>query len=206
MISKLIYRLLKPLFLKYYFNEQSKKDGFESMGKSFIDSNGKQYYSTINDFDMPYERTKALEKAVMRLRSGLSEEEHDLILDTIEKALNSGKKSELAVIGHCVIEMRKRKDLLLHPEIMFDIAALRYIREDEKPYIVDPEIHRQKVKQFIKDSEGGLYDFFYKAGLSKFIPYLEKLEIDWDEHILNSRIKTQALAIHLKAYITGSTL
>ncbi len=138
----------------------------------------------------------------MMLRAGVSESEFDLILEAMEKALNSGKKSELAQIGHCIIEFKKRKELIFHPEIMFDIAALRYIREDELPHKIDPEIHKQKIKQFMKDSEGGLYDFFYKAGLNRYIPYLEKSENDWDEYILNSKIKTQALAIHLKAYIT----
>lgn len=204
MIGRLIYKLFKPFFLKHYFLDQSKKSGFENMEKVFIDSNGKAHYSPINDFDMPHERTKALEKSLMRLKAGLSEEDEDLILDTMEKALNSGKKSELAVIGHCIIEMRKRKELILHPDILFDIAALRYIREDEDPSIIDSEKHKQKIEQFKKDSSGGLYDFFYKAGLSKYIPYLSKLESDWEEYMSLSKIKVEALQNHLKAYTIGS--
>ena len=173
------------------------------MEKVFVDSNGKVHYVPRNDFDMPHERTKALEKSIMRLKAGLSEDDMDLILDAMEKALNSGKKSELAVIGHCIIEIRKRKELLLHPDLLFDIAALRYIREDEDPSIIDIEKHKQKIEQFKKDSQGGLYDFFYKTGLTTFIPYLQKLEPDWEEYMTMSKIKIQALQTHLKAYTTG---
>lgn len=170
------------------------------MKKVFVDSNKKSYYVPESDFDLPHERTKALEKKLMMLRAGMSEDEQDLILDTMEKALNSGKKSELAMIGHCIIEMRKRKELLLHPDLMMDIVALKYIREDEDPSKIDSEIHMQKVEQFKKDSKDGLYDFFYRAGLNQYIPYLEKLENDWEEYMIMSKIKIQALGDHLKAY------
>lgn len=202
MLGRIIYKLFKPIFLKHYFLDQSKKSGFENMEKVFIDSNGKAYYRPINDFDLPHERTKELEKKIMRLKAGLSEEEMDLILDAMEKALNSGKKSELAVIGHCIIEIRKRKEILIHPDMMMDIAALRYIREDEDPSKIDAGIHKDKIAQFKKDSSGGLYDFFYKAGFSQIIPYLSKLEKDWNEYMMESEIKIKALNQHLQAYIT----
>ncbi len=202
MLGKLFYRIFKTVFLKHYFKEQSKLSGFENMEKVFVDSNGKIYYAPVNDFDYPHERIKELEKKIMRLRAGLSEEEHDLILETMEKALNSGKKSELAVIGHCIIEIRKRKELLLHPDLMFDIMALRYVREDERPDKIDIGIHKEKVLQFQKDSQGGLYDFFYKGGLSRYIPYLDKLESDWEEYMMESEIKIKALTQTLEAYIS----
>src|SRR6478609_3039520 len=133
MLGRFIYKLTKTWFLKHYYLDQPKIKGFENMEKVFIDSNGKAHYTPKNDFDLPHVRTKELEKKLMLLRAGLSEEEYDLILDAMEKALNSGKKSELAVIGHCIIEIRKRKELILHPDLMMDIIALRYIREDEDP-------------------------------------------------------------------------
>lgn len=202
MIGRLIYIALKPFFLKHYFNDQSKKSGFENMQKVFIDSNGKQYYSVVNDFDMPNERTKAIEKGVMRLKAGLSGEEDKKIKEAMRTALNNGKKPDIAMIGFCLTEMDKREELLLHPDVMMDIIANRYIREDEDPFIIDLEIHKEKVKQFWLDGKGGLYDFFYKAGLSRYIPYLEKLESDWDEYMLNSTIKIQALENVLVAYTT----
>lgn len=203
MLGRIFYKTFKPIFLKHYFNEQSKRSGFENMQKSFIDSNNKQYYTPLNHFDFPSERVKAIEKGIMRLKAGLSEEDEDLILDTMEKALNSGKKSELSMIGHCIIEMRKRKDLVLHPDVLFDIVALKHIREDEKPHLVDPVIHREKVEQLKRDSNGGLYDFFYKMGLTTLIPYLEKLESDWSEFMTEGATKVKALKTHLEASSIG---
>jgi len=202
MIGKLIYWLFKPIFLKHYFNDQPKVKGFENMQKVFIDSNGMSYYAPLNDFDYPHERVKELEYKLMRLRSGISDEELDKILEAQETALNSGKKSDLSMIGFTIIEMRKRKDIILHPDLMMDIAALRYIREDELPEKIDKVIHQEKINQFKKDSGSGLYDFFYKAGFKKYIPYLDKLEKDWIEYMMDSEIKIKALNQVLQAYIS----
>jgi hypothetical protein len=202
MIGRLIYKLLKQVFLKYYFLDQSKKNGFEKMKKAIIDSNGRTYWECIIDMDLPLQRMRDLETKLMRLRAGLSDDNLDLFFAAMEKALGGGKKPDIPMIGHLIIEMRKRKELLLHPDLMFDIVALKYIREDEDPSIVDLEIHKQKVEQFQKDSKAGLYDFFYQAGLSTYIPYLTKLENEWEEYWQESKTKIEAMNIHLKDYIT----
>jgi hypothetical protein len=201
---RLIYRLFKTQILKLYYLDQPKKKGFEGFEKAFVDSNGKDYLKPINDFDLPIQRVRDLETKLMRVRAGLSDENLDQFFDAMEKALGGGRKVDVAMIGHLIIEMRKRKELLLHPDLMFDIVALRYIREDEDPAIVDAEIHRQKVEQFKKDSREGLYDFFYKAGLSQYLPYLSKLENEWNEYWEESKNKIEAMNIHLKDYITES--
>jgi hypothetical protein len=199
---RILYWLFKTQFLKLYFLDQSKRKGFEVMKKVFVDSNGKSYYTPVNDMDLPIQRTRDLETKLMRLRAGLSDENLDLFFTAMEKALGQGKKPDVAMIGHLIIEMRKRKELLLHPDLMFDIVALRYIREDEDPSIVDLEIHKQKVTQFIQDSKAGLYDFFYQSGLATYIPYLTKLESEWEEYWEESKMKIEAMNRHLKDYIT----
>lgn len=202
-LIRVFYTLFKRQILKIYYLEQSKKKGFEGFQKVFVDSNGKQYYSPVNDFDLPIQRTRDLETKLMRMRAGLSDENLDQFLNAMEKALGEGKKPNLAMIGHLIIEMKKRKDLLLHPDLMFDIVALRYIREDEDPATVDLEIHKEKVDQFKKDSKAGLYDFFYNAGLTMYLPYLAKLESEWDEYWEESQMKIEAMNIHLSNYSTG---
>jgi hypothetical protein len=202
MIGKLIYKLFKPFFLKYYFLDQSKKSGFEKMVKVFVDSNGKAYYTTPNDFDTPLERIRGIERCVRQISAGLSEDEDNKILDAMEKALGDGKKPNIAMIGHLIIEKRRRKDMTLHPDAMFDLLAYKYVREDEDPSVIDKTIHAQKIEQFRKDSKDGLYDFFYKMGLSAYIPYLTKSENDWNEYYRESEVKIEALNIHLSEYLS----
>lgn len=190
---KLIYWLFKKQLLKIYYQEQSKKKGFENMKSSFVDSNGLKYYTPINDFDIPILRTKAIETCVLSIMRGLSESELSKFLYAMKKALGEGKKPDLAIIGFLIIEMEKREKMLLHPDLMFDLVSYRYIREDEDPAIIDNEIHEEKIAQFKKDSKEGLYDFFYGAGLSLYIPYLTKLEREWSEYWQQATVKIQAM-------------
>jgi hypothetical protein len=202
MIGKLLYKLTKPFFLKYYFLDQSKKSGFEKMLKVFIDSNGKAYYTTQNDFDTPLERVRGIERCVREISAGLSGDENKKIREAMKKALGDGKKPNIAMIGHLLIEMERREEMLLHPDAMFDLLAYKYVREDEDPAVVDQGIHRAKIEQFKKDSKDGLYDFFYRMGLSAYIPYLTKSESEWNEYYRESEAKIRAMGIHLNEYLS----
>lgn len=203
MIYRLIYWLFKKQLLKIYYSEQSKKKGFQNMQPSFVDSNSKRYFVPINDFDIPILRTKAIETSILALSRGLSVDELKRFIEAMKKAVGEGKKPDVAMIGHLIIEMEKREDMLLHPDLMFDLVAYRYIREDEDPAIIDKEIHAQKVEQFKKDSTEGLYDFFYAAGLAQYIPYLTKLESEWNAYWQESTVKIKAMNKHLETYISA---
>jgi hypothetical protein len=203
MIGKLLYKVFKRQFLKHYFLEQSSKKGFEKMAKRFVDSNGKIYYSPENDFDTPLERIKAIEICVRQLSAGISDSEMKKIREAMKKALNEGRKPDLARIGHLVIEMEKREEMVLHPDVMFDLVANKCIREDEDPFIIDKKIHQEKIAQFKKDSVDGLYDFFYRASLAQYIPYLTKLESEWEGYWKESEIRIKALDKQLNDYIYG---
>lgn len=203
MIGKILYKLFKRQFLKQYFLEQSSKKGFEKMVKRFVDSNGKIYYLPENDFDTPLERIKAIEICVRQISAGLSDNEFKKIREAMKKALGEGKKPNIPMIGHLLIEMERREEMVLHPDIMFDLVANKYIREDEDPFIIDKKIHQEKIEQFKKDSVDGLYDFFYRASLAQYMPYLTKLESEWDEYWKESEVKVKALNKQMNDYILG---
>ncbi len=200
-----IYKVLKPWFLKHYYLDQPKKSGFENMNKAFVDRAGRVYYTPKNDFDYPIIRVKELQKRLIRLDSGLNEQTIELFLDAMDKALGKGKLPDVARIGFLVHEMKARKEILIDNELFIDILALRFIRADENPAVIDKEIHEEKVKQFTEDSAEGLYDFFYKMGLITLIPYLSKLEEDWEEYTEMGLAKMKAHEIHLKTYLTGQS-
>jgi hypothetical protein len=204
MIGKVIYKLFKPLFLKHYYNEQSKRTGFENLKKVFIDSNGKSYFTTMNDLELPIARSKDLQLRLMRIRSGMSDDNLKLFCEVIKKALNNPSKPDTARIGHTVIEIEKRIGVWIDPDMLFDTVAFMYIREDENPAEVDMSIHNEKIEQFKKDSTGGLKDFFYMAGLTEFIPFLGISESEWSEYFTQSTIKMKALKMQTENYITGS--
>lgn len=201
---KIIYWLFEKQILKIYFNKQSKSKGFSDMIKAFVDSNGVQYYTWSDDFEIPINRAKEIEKRLMRLKAGLSDENIALFCETMEVALNKGTKPDLAMIGFLVKEMKARQDMLLHPDLMFDLIALKYVRSDEKPHEVSEKIMVEKVEQFKKDSGGGLYSFFYERGILNYLPYIQKLESDWDTLWKQSEAKLKAMQMISQDYITKS--
>lgn len=205
MWNRFIYWLFSKAVLKVYFNSQSKKSGFENMEKAFVDSNGKIYYQPKSDFDYPLKRSKEIHKRLVRINSGLSDDELNRFLDACEVALNGGRNPKIADIAFLIGEMKARQEIWIHEDLWFDLIALKYIREDENPAIFDMEIHKQKVVQLQKDSEGGLWDFFCRVGLITFIPYLAKLENGFDVYIDQSRAKIQAHRKMLERYQTSLT-
>jgi hypothetical protein len=206
MISKLIYQILKPIFIKHYFLEQSKRTGFEQMRHCFIDSNGKAYYTTDSDLSLPIQRSKELQVRIMRLKAGMSDDNIKLFCEAMKKALNKGKNPDVAMVGHLIVEIERRVDAWTDVDLLFDTVAFMYVREDEDPCVVDMEIHLEKIEQFKKDSTGGLRDFFYTAGLIEFIPFLGISETEWSEYFLKSQIKMKAIQAQMQHYITDQKL
>lgn len=175
---KIIFNLFKPYFIKLAFNSQQKPVDKTMLIWNFIDSNGKRYYRFVDDFDLPIKRFGYIQKCLNELSCGISLDNLSEILVAMQAAINQkdpkGKMSpNIGLIGHFIEELQNRKTYLLPMDIMFDMSATLYMREDENPAEMDMEIHRQKREQFEKDSAEGLRDFFYKAGIRKYIPYLE---------------------------------
>lgn len=200
---KLIYWLFRKKFQAFVFKDQSsKKTGFEKTVRSFFDSKGKSYYSFGSDMDLPLERLQALLPKLKLLKYGFDEDMEDKLWEALELAINNGKKPDIAQIGFIAKERSRRKDMVINQDLLFDIIALRYIREDENPGIVDPEIHKEKIEQFKFDSKDGLYNFFYLAGLAELVPLLKITEKDFLEFLQDSEVKNQALSMSLMAYLS----
>lgn len=201
---RLLFLIFKKRFLQLAFNSQSKKIGLENMQQVFIDSNGARYFSLPDDLDLPIARGKEVQKRIQLIQASMSEPNLRLFLEAMKKALGDGKKPDVAVIGFLVIELEKRLGIYVDMDLLFDTVALAYIREDEKVEIIDSVIHKEKIEQFKKDSQGGLYDFFYSAGLIGFIPYAAKSPEEWSEFFEKSELKMKSIQRFLNHYITES--
>lgn len=194
---RLFYFLFKSQILKLQYNEQSKKKGFEKLTQVFIDSKGKRYYRYPNDMDIPILRKGELERVLREVQYGLSRDELSDILDAMTKALSDQRGDKIvpnfAKVGFLVEEIKNRKEMLIHPDLLFEAVAMLYIREDEDPAIVDKEIVRQKMIQLKEDSKEGLYDFFYTSGLHAYIPFLQKSEEDWMELWEEGKVRMETM-------------
>lgn len=206
MIIKLFYRLFRKQILKIYFSEQSTSAGFENMKVQFVDSEGRRYFSPDKDLDLPHVRTQEIQRRLMGVKFGLDDSYVEDFITAVKAALNNGKRPDIAVIGHLINELEARSKIWLHPDVMFDMVAFKYIREDEDPAVIDKNIHIQKVEQFRKDSKEGLYDFFYKAKLTDVLPFLKSLESEFPEFWQESIVQLKAKETQIKSLISKLSL
>lgn len=206
MIIKLFYRFFRKQILKIYFSEQSTSAGFENMKVQFVDSEGRKYFSPDKDLDLPHVRTQEIQRRLMGVKFGLDDSYVEDFITAVKAALNNGKRPDVAVIGHLINELEARSKIWLHPDVMFDMVAFKYIREDEDPAIIDKNIHADKVDQFRKDSKEGLYDFFYKARLTDVLPFLKSLESEFPEFWRESIVQLKAKETQIKSLISKLSL
>ena len=205
MIFKTLYKLFPTAMNKAVFDSQSKPIGFDKCEFVFVDSNGKRYYRFMNDFDIPVVRVGMIELKLKELSMGLDGSEVDLIAEAMEVAINRKDKRgmmspDLGMIGHLTKELKNRKETLVHPDLLMSMVSYLYIREDENAALIDETLHADKIEQFTKDSAGGLAGFFLNAGLSKYLPYLNKLESDLTPTLKLSEAKVTALRNELTKY------
>lgn len=206
MLLRTLYKWFPESFHKLVFESQRKPQNFDKLELAFVDSNGKRYFKYMSDFDIPLTRKGMMELKLKEFSMGLTGDEVGMICDAMDKALSrqvrGAMSPDIGMIGHLITEIRNRKENLIHPEIMMSMVSYMYIREDERPEVVDEEVHQQKVEQFTKDSEGGLRDFFITAGLNKFLPFLEQSNNDLDQIMEMQKARLKALKIQLDAYST----
>lgn len=176
------------------------------MERHFTDSKGNAYYRYNKDFDIPILRFKEIQKRLVLFNSGLSDKSIKLICEAMRKALNGGKKPDLAEIGFLIKEIEKRADLYIDTDLLMDTTCLLYIRQDENPATIDWSIHNEKIKQLTIDSKGGLYDFFYMTGLTASLPFVGTTNEEFDLFYYESEVKMKALNQYLSQYTTEQKL
>jgi hypothetical protein len=199
---KILYILFRKRFNKFAFDSQSHKRGLDNAEKFFIDSEGRAYYRYKNDFEIPILRFKEIQRRLMIINSGLSDKNILAICKVMKEALNGGKKPDLAEIGFLISEIEKRANIFIDTDLLMDIVCLTYIREDEKPEIVDWNIHKQKVERLKVDSMGGLYDFFYSSGIMRLLPFVGTTEEEWIQYYRESELKMKAMEMYLSSRTT----
>lgn len=132
----------------------------------FFDSQNKTYYRFGKKMSMSVDRLGNMLHYTQYLAKGLSPEEDDKIDDIITRSLDEGirnpQKSASAKIGQAVMERKERKKKCFHAELLYNMLAIQFVREDESPTSFDNEIQMQKVVEFQKDVTKERAHFFFQ--------------------------------------------
>lgn len=155
-----LYKKYKDQFIKLYQEECKPKGDFSQMEYRFTDSVGFKYYGYNDGMSMSFERFGSLNEFYIWWSNGLSDNTLSELLDIADKALEqgiikieNGKRANAIKIGAVLNEIRTRKDMIRHVELVYNIIACQLIREDEDLFKYDNNIQLQKVDQFKREVE-----------------------------------------------------
>ncbi len=195
----------KESFLKIYASEQSTPLTHSQLEKCFVDRNGKQYYRFPEAVALPVERLGKRSEILQWMSAGLSDSEQELLLNEIDKALMDGlsnkDKKSAARIGSIIHQMRERRKMVIHTELLYNFLACQWVREDEAPDVYNNEIQMQKVEQFKEEvAHSNSYFFFQQTELKMLNDYMNFTEDEWNKYWAESVIKQQALKAALEVY------
>lgn len=191
-IIKLLARIgFKQAIQDYVYKGQSSSYK-EHMQFAFVDTGGRKYYYFNDLKKLPLPLLEKLTQLQEQLRCNLPGEDLDRWIEAVEKVLNNNGK--MTDMGYWLGVMKTRREILLDPTILTEIAALLYIREDENPMVYNRELHKEKFEMIWELSKEGnaLYDFFHKAGLSSYIPSQSITAENWQQFLVDFKGKVEA--------------
>lgn len=188
------YNARKAEVLKVIHSEASKvKFEWGVLEHRYIDADGRHYRGFPNTLQLPIERFGEMKKFLMYLVSGISPDELDALLDVADKALHDGLKDpkNAAVIGTVLTEIRGRKKMTLHTELLLNFLAVQWVRDDEDPLVYNNQIQMQKVDALRKESEAGNSHFFFQQKELKLLSDSFRMSASELQDLWNESLKEQ---------------
>lgn len=175
---------------------------------AFVDPNGETFYRYSDDLKMPLGRKGVLNYFVTLMTAAVSEKELQhfvaIMRANLQKCLDKGKLivENFSEIGFLLGELDKRREMKIHPDIMWDIIAVVYPKEEElRCTDYDWKLHEEKVTQFRRWSREGAFDFFLLKGWQEYLPYSTTSPND-----LKTYIKSMELELLSQSQMLGSLL
>lgn len=187
--------------IEFAFNSQSKSYK-ENLQVAFYDSNMLRYYTFIDFKKMPLKRLEMITKMQEVVREGMKRNSGGYLKEWIETAELAIEKSKTPKVDFGrLLHSLKERSKLFDEDLLIELLAVSYIREDENPAEYSEVLHQEKITQFKKDlrsKAGGLFDFFTQAGLKDFLPSGVTTAIDYEEFTKSSKTKIEKMVSELQ--------
>lgn len=193
------YAQKRPEILKLFYEENARvKFDRKSMEHRYTGMDAHTYHGFPKHLGLPIERFGKMKFYLMWMSSGISPVELDKLLDRQAEALGKGieNPANAAMIGLCIEEMRGRKRLTIHTELLYNFMAVQWVRDDEDPLVFNNQIQLEKVEAFKRETAAGNTYFFFQQSELKMLSNLFRMsEEEWKE-FWNESLNNQA---YLKA-------
>lgn len=174
--------------------KQKKPVGFDELELRFVDSDGRKYYGFPKSMPIPIARYAKMRDFEMWMTVGMTPDEIGKIADALDKATEDFLRTKKghSRIGALITELKMRREMVVHTELIFNYLAVQFIREDENVEAFDPSIQDEKVATFKRESSNGSHNFFFVQPefrrwneLFNFTPH--EWETYWNESMSRQR-------------------
>jgi len=162
MIYKLLWKYFSKGLTQHFLSEQNKPKDLSLLVYAFTDSKLRKYYRFQDNSSLPFDRYGKLMEFLTLMSSRLTAENLGLLCDKALEIIQEGigKDKNAAKVAGLIYQLKERKDWLVPHQLIYDILALQYIREDEKPEVFNNAIHLEKVETFM--NEISKHSFFFQ--------------------------------------------
>ena len=207
---QLLFDTHKEYFTSLVDAENKKNPLFKDLVYAFTDLKGKKYYRFAEGLALPLERVGKLQDLFMYINTGMSGAQWDECVNNIEQAIYNGlSKPEVAgVIGAQLKVIKEMRQTVFHTELLYNMAAVQLVREDESIVNYNNEIQLEKVNQFkLEVEKTGSFFFFHQTDLKTLRNYLELSQAEWTSLWHESEINQEQLSkinLYLKQSINES--
>lgn len=116
----------------------------------FTCKKGHRYGHYPSPWDMPGVRGLRLRRALELAAYNL---DNNIVGDFFKQFFDDFNAGEIGKVAHGMHKMQKRMELPSGPDVVLQLAALFYIREDENPEAVDDMILNEKITDWENDEK-----------------------------------------------------
>jgi hypothetical protein len=212
LFHKIIFRLCKPQMLAlskmpHNIIEPQTRYNDERFEFVFHDENGLGYYIVKEDHDIPIARKIGLSMAYMKFINAVTDADFAISLDAMlvaieEKDAKGLRKPNIARIGYICTQLKHRKGIILNIELLTELAALYFFREDEAIDFVNDAIIQEKIQHF-NANKHLLTEFFYAKSLNRLFPFIDTPQATFDEAVYESVIASKVYVKELENYLSN---
>lgn len=168
------------------FPHKEAAEYFKSMDLVHVDLKGNKYFTFgKTTLEPPLERVAKAQDYILMMARGLDDSELNALIDLSSDQMGlaaAGKPNNAMVtIGAVFKAIQERSQMVMHIDLMYELAAVWVIREDENPHVWNDRIHKEKVKTFKEEiRQDKSYDFFFRLPQLKLVGELLKCtESEW---------------------------
>lgn len=175
MIKEFVKKWLKVI--RYCLGLGVYSDKYPSLSMKSVIIGKKRYWKFTDDTMMPTMRALAYMNTLEMFDHRINQKDIEFFCDSIDNQMKQfvnsqqdGKTlkgvSNLTAINGLVQALRKKNELGLSTDMIYNLASVVYLDENENPYEYDPELQEEKIKHW---KEHGQY-FFYELPVKELLP------------------------------------